>query len=105
MIDGENLEALSPQSSQQSGFSTKNFDNKTICKCQTTSCCRNTWWIHLSVRALVEWMLAMTLNVLVHTTTALVEVVLLGDTVGTTMWHIIVVADSLLLLIPSTVTM
>ena len=47
----------------------------------------------------------MTFNALVHTTTALVEVVLLGDTVGTTMWHIIVVADPLFLLVPSTVTM
>ena len=47
----------------------------------------------------------MALNALVHTTIALVEVVVLGDAVRASMGHVIIVANSLLLFVPSTVTM
>ena len=50
-------------------------------------------------------MLTMALNALVHATVTLVEVVVLGDLVGTSVSHVKIVANPLLLLIPSAVSM
>ena len=47
----------------------------------------------------------MALNALVHATVALVKVILLGDLVAATMSHVVIVADTLFLLVPTAVSM
>lgn len=50
-------------------------------------------------------MFAMTFDALVHATVTFVEVIFFGHFVNATMSHVVIVANTLLLLVPSTETM
>ena len=61
--------------------------------------------LHVSVSALRQGVLSVALYALVQTAVTLVEVILLCHLVGTAMSHVKVVANPLLLLVPTAVSM
>ena len=61
-------------------------------------------WTGKSVVALRQAVLAMAFDALMHATAAFVVSAFFADRIGASMGHIVIVADSLLLFVPSTVS-